>query len=84
MEIYALTSCAGQKHRGSWRLISRKMFAKKVNLTSDLRDLLVKSDLAALTRSHLIGDLPSGSTKEQTETMTPSPRTKMLRNYPRQ
>ena len=84
MEIYALTSCAGQKHRGSWRLNSRKMFAKKVNLTSDLRDLLVKSDLAALTRSHLIGDLPSGSTKEQTETMTPSPRTKMLRNYPRQ
>ena len=39
--------------------------------------------LAALTRSHLIGDHPSGSTKEQTtETMDPSPKTKELRGYP--
>ena len=40
---------------------------------------------AALTRSHLIGDYPSGLTKEQTtETMDPSPKTKGLRPYPRQ
>ena len=40
--------------------------------------------LAALTRSHLIGDHPSGLTKEQTtETMDPSPKTKGLRPYPR-
>ena len=41
--------------------------------------------LAALTRSHLIGDHPSGLTKEQTtETMDPSPKTKGLRPNPRQ
>ena len=41
--------------------------------------------LAALTRSHLIGEHPSGLTKEQTtETMDPSPKTKWLRHYPRQ
>ena len=41
--------------------------------------------LAALSRSHLIGDHPSGLTKEQTtETMDPSPKTKGLRPYPRQ
>ena len=41
--------------------------------------------LAALTRSHLIGDHPSGLTKEQTtETMDPSPKTKGLRLYLRQ
>ena len=41
--------------------------------------------LAALTRSHLNGDHPSGLTKEQTtETMDPSPKTKGLRPYPRQ
>ena len=41
--------------------------------------------LAALTRSHLIGDHPSGLTKEQTTgTMDPSPKTKELRPYPRQ
>ena len=41
--------------------------------------------LAALTRSQLIGDHPSGLTKEQTtETMDPSPKTKGLRPYPRQ
>ena len=35
------------------------------------------SHLAALTRSHLIGDLPSGLTKEQTrETMDPNTKTK--------
>ena len=40
--------------------------------------------LAALTRSHLIGDHPSGLTKEQTtETMDPSPKIKGLRPYPR-
>ena len=39
--------------------------------------------LAALTRSHLIGDHPSGLTKEQTtELMDPSPKTKGLRPYP--
>ena len=27
MQIYARNSCAGQKHRGHWRLISRQMFA---------------------------------------------------------
>ena len=27
MQIYAPNSCAGQKHRGRWRLISRQMFA---------------------------------------------------------
>ena len=41
--------------------------------------------LAALTRSHLIGDHPSGLTKEQTtETMDTSPKTKGLRPYPHQ
>ena len=41
--------------------------------------------LAALTRSQLIGDHPSGLTKEQTtETMDPSPKTKGLRPYSRQ
>ena len=41
-----------------------------------------KGHLAALTRSHLIGDHPSGLTKEQTtETMDPSPKTKGLRPY---
>ena len=41
--------------------------------------------LAALTRSHLIGDHPSRLTKEQTtETMDPSPKTQGLRPYPRQ
>ena len=41
--------------------------------------------LAALTRSHLIGDHPWGLTKEQTtETMDPTPKTKGLRLYPRQ
>ena len=37
----------------------------------------IQGHLAALTRSHLIGDHPSGVTKEQTrETMDPSPKTK--------
>ena len=41
--------------------------------------------IAALTRSHLIGDHPSGLTKEQTtETMDPSPKTKRLRPHPHQ
>ena len=44
-----------------------------------------RGHLEALTRSHLIGDHPSGLTKEQTtETMDPSPKTKGLRLYPRQ
>ena len=39
--------------------------------------------LAALTRSHLIGDHHSGLTKEQTtETMDPSAKIKALRHYP--
>ena len=39
----------------------------------------------ALKRSHLIGDHPSGLTKEQTtETMDPTPKAKGLRPYPRQ
>ena len=39
--------------------------------------------LAAFTRSHLIGDHPSGLTREQTtETMDPSPKTIGLRHYP--
>ena len=41
--------------------------------------------LAALTRSHLIGNHPWGLTKEQTtETMDPSPKTKGLQLYPSQ
>ena len=28
MQIYARNSCAGQKHCGRWRLISRQMFAR--------------------------------------------------------
>ena len=45
----------------------------------------VQGHLAALTRSHLIGDHPSGLIKEQTtETMDPSPKTKGLRPYLRQ
>ena len=28
MQIYVRNSCAGQKHRGRWRLISRQMFAQ--------------------------------------------------------
>ena len=44
---------------------------------------MLTGHLAALTRSHLIGDHPSGLTKEQTETMDPSPKTKGLRPYPR-
>ena len=45
----------------------------------------IRGHLAALTRSHLIGDHPSGLTKEQTtETMDPSSKTKRLRPYPRQ
>ena len=41
--------------------------------------------LAALTRSHMIGDHPWGLTKEQTAaTMDPSPKTKGMRLYPRQ
>ena len=44
-----------------------------------------KSHHAALTKSHLIGDHPSGLTKEQTtETMDPTSKTKGLRPYPRQ
>ena len=57
MQIYAPNSCAGQKHRGRWRLISRRMFAsthlcspfyvdllmaKNGNLTSDLREAFSK------------------------------------------
>ena len=39
--------------------------------------------LAALTRSHLIGDHPWGLTKQQiTETMDPRPKTKGLQLYP--
>ena len=49
-----------------------------------LKFVLTLSRLAALTRSQLIGDQPSGLTKEQTETMDPSPKTKGLRPYPRQ
>ena len=46
---------------------------------------LLWGHLAALARSHLIEDHPSGLTKEQTtETMDPSPKTKALRPYPRQ
>ena len=41
--------------------------------------------LAALIRSHLIGDQPSGLMREHlTETMDPSPKTKGQRPYPRQ
>ena len=48
-------------------------------------NLLQSGNLAALTRSHLIGDHPWGLTKEQTtETIDPSPKTKGLRLYPRQ
>ena len=47
--------------------------------------LINKGHLAALTRCHLIGDHPSGLTKEQTtETMDPSPKTKGLRPYSHQ
>ena len=39
--------------------------------------------LAALTRSHLIGDHPSGLTKEQTtETMDPSPKKLAMTLFP--
>ena len=45
----------------------------------------VQGHLAALTRSHLIGDHPSGLIKEQTtETMDPSPKTKGLQPYSHQ
>ena len=50
-----------------------------------LHSLMYLGHLAALTRSRLIGDHPSGLTKEQTtETMDPCPKTKGLRPYPRQ
>ena len=49
-----------------------------------MRFIVMFGHLAALTRSHLIGDHPSGLTKEQTELMDPSPKTKGLRPYPRQ
>ena len=44
-----------------------------------------RKHLAALTRSRLIGDHPSGLAKEQaTETIDPSPKAKGLQAYPRQ
>ena len=55
-------------------------FSPRPPRSIDLGDVgLGKKCLAALTRSHLIGDHPSGLTKEQTETMDPSPKTKGLR-----
>ena len=51
----------------------------------DINVLIRMGHLAALTRSHLIGDHPSGLTKEQTtETRDPiSSKTKGLRHCPR-
>ena len=64
--------------------VSKRVLQQKYENEFDLHLYGGRGHLAALTRSHLIGDHPSGLTKEQTtETMDPSPKTKGLRPYPR-
>ena len=62
-------------------------FVAQLSIHKNLKSLdsYHSGHLAALRRSHLIGDHPSGLTEEQTnETMDPSPKAKGLRPYPRQ